>query len=375
MLKHTFFKVITPILLVGALAISAAGCGSTTASSSSSSAPASAPAAPSAPATNSAAPAAAPSSSAGSITVVWYPNESAADFAPARDAIAKYIKQATGKNVVNMTTTDYTIAIEAIDSGKAQLAYMGAQGYIQANQQNSAVQPLFTNAGPSGTLSDALYYSRLCVKAADASQYMSNGAYSIQNIAGKKISFVSQSSTSGWAIPTSAILGFFKKDSQWSSLTADDLAQGGSGKLFSAVLFGNSHQGSAVNLLSGKCDVAAFDDQDLAPYVQLNSGKDNTPGAVYEVAKGASAPFDTLTGKQYTVIAAYPVLNGPFAYNSKSLSAGDAQKILATMTSSAVANDKTLFDPSGKGLFTKTQNEQFIKVTDDWYLPIRNLGA
>jgi len=362
MRQHGLLKTITGIFLVAAIAALMAGCGTGATNSSASAA------------NSKAANGSAGSTSTDTITIAWYPNESASDFAPARDAIAKYINQATGKKVVNMTTTDYTIAIVAIDSGKAQLAYMGAQGYIQANQQNSAVLPLFTYAGPSGTLADALYYSRICVNSSDASQYMANGSYSIQNIAGKKISFVSQSSTSGWAIPTSAIVGLFKKDAKWNSLTVNDVAQGGSGKLFSTVLFGNSHQGSAVNLLTGKCDVAAFDDDDLTPYVQLDSGTANTPGAVYEITKGASAPFDTLEGKQFTVIGAYPVLNEPFVYNSQTLNADDAQKILAVMTSGQVANDTLIFDPNGKGLLSKTKNEHFIKVTDDWYKPIRDLG-
>jgi len=347
MKQRRLLKTIIGISLAAAMAAAAVGCGSK--------------------ATNS-------SASADTITIAWYPNESASDFAPARDEIAKYIKQATGKEVVNMTTTDYTIAIVAIASGKAQLSYMGAQGYVQANKQNSAVLPLFTYSGPSGTLSDALYYSRLCINSADAGLYMANGSYSIRNIAGKRISFVSQSSTSGWAIPTSGIVGVFKKDAKWGNLTVDDLAQGGSGKLFSTVLFGNSHQGSAVNLLTGKCDVAAFDDDDLTPYVQLDSGTANTPGAVYEVAKGASAPFDTLVGKRFTVISAYQVLNEPFVYNSQSLGSDDAQKILTIMTSGQVANDTLIFDPNGKGLLPKTKNEQFVKVTDDWYKPIRDLG-
>ncbi|MCL2881747.1 MAG: phosphate/phosphite/phosphonate ABC transporter substrate-binding protein [Coriobacteriia bacterium] len=351
--KHSLLKAIVAIMVMAVMVASLIGCSSKTTGNSNTSS----------------------TTSGGKITVVWYPNESAADFAPARDAIAKYIKQATGKDVVNMTTTDYTVAIEAIDSGKAQIAYMGAQGYVQAHEQNSAVLPLFTYSGPSGTLSDALYYSRLCVNAADASQYESNGTYSIQNIAGKKISFVSQSSTSGWAIPTSAIIGNFKKDPKWSNLVVNDLAQGGPNKLFSTVLFGNSHQGAAVNLLTGKCDVAAFDDDDLTPYVQLDSGTANTPGAVYEIAKGASAPFDTLTGKKFTVIGAYPVLNEPFVYNSKSLSSSDADKILNVMTSDTVSNDTLIFDPNGKGLLSKTKDEHFIKVTDEWYQPIRDLGV
>jgi len=358
MRKGKIISSLASLLLVGVMGFGAIGCTSTPSASVSTDTSSSST-----------------STSSDTITIVWYPNESASDFAQARDEIASYVKQATGKDVINMTTTDYTVAIEALCSGQAQLSYMGAQGYIQANQQNPAVQPLFTNSGPSGTLTDALYYSRLCVNSSDASQYESNGIFSIQNIEGKSISFVSQSSTSGWAIPTSAIIGYFKNDTQWSSLTTDDLAQGGSGSLFSSVLFGNSHQGSAVNLLTEKCEIAAFDDQDLNPYVELISGTANTPGAVYQVIDGASAPFDTLAGDQFTVIAAYPVLNGPFAYNSDSLSSDDAQKILDTMTSSTVTNDTLIFDLSGKGLFSKTQDEQFIKVTDTWYDPIRNLGA
>ena len=38
------------------------------------------------------------------------------------------------------------------------------------------------------------------------------------------------------------------------------------GSFFSKVLFGNSHQGSAVNLLSGDAEVAAFDDVDVDMY-------------------------------------------------------------------------------------------------------------
>ena len=363
MQKHaTPLRAIVAVLLMAILAFSVVGCTSGNSGTSSTTGD---------PSTSGSTTG---DTTSGTITIVWYPNESAADFAPARDEIASYIKQATGKDVVNMTTTDYTIAIEAITSGKAQLAYMGAQGYVQANQQNSQVLPLFTYSGPSGTLSDALYYSRLCVNTDDASQYQSNGTYSIQNIAGKKISFVSQSSTSGWAIPTSAIVNYFKSDPTWSNLSTDDLAQGGKGKLFSSVLFGNSHQGAAVNLLTGKCDVAAFDDDDLTPYVKLDSGTANTPGAVYEVIQGASAPFDTLAGKKFTVISAYSVLNEPFVYNASSLSADDAQKILDVMTSSQVANDTLIFDPNGNGLLPKTKDEQFVAVTDDWYQPIRDLG-
>lgn len=53
-----------------------------------------------------------------------------------RDAVAEIIKNATGRDVEIMTTTDYNVAIEALVSGQAQMGYLGAEGYVQANEKN-----------------------------------------------------------------------------------------------------------------------------------------------------------------------------------------------------------------------------------------------
>ena len=42
-----------------------------------------------------------------------------------RDEIAKAISKATGKKVENKLTTDYTIAIAALENGDAQLGWFG----------------------------------------------------------------------------------------------------------------------------------------------------------------------------------------------------------------------------------------------------------
>ncbi len=89
------------------------------------------------------------------LTVVWYPNESGNDLKGARDEIGAMIEEATGRSVEHKLTTDYAIAIETIANGNAHLAFMGAQGYIEANNKNDKVQPLAVPSGPSGTLDDA----------------------------------------------------------------------------------------------------------------------------------------------------------------------------------------------------------------------------
>ena len=319
-------------------------------------------------------------SSSDKITLVWYPNESASDYQAARDAFGALITEATGKPVEQKLTTDYAIAIEALASGQAQICFMGAQGYIQARDKNPNVSPLVVNSGASGTLDDAIYYSWLCVNQGQEAQYQDGDKFSIANIQGKKISFVSNSSTSGFKIPTTNIIAAFSAMDAWKNLTTDDLVEGGSGKFFSEVLFGGSHQGSAFNLLNGAADVAAFCDTELAPYADLTAGTEEKAGAVYTIKADATAPFDTVTGKSFVIIQSTPVLNGPFAYNADTLSAEDVQKIQALLTSDAVANNPDVFitaadKEAGKvGMFKKTDKERFMTVEDAWYNPIRELA-
>ena len=89
---------------------------------------------------------------ADTITLVWYPNESADNFTTARD---KLVEQATGKKVEQQLTTDYAIAIEAVSNGTAQIGCIfGGEGYVQAKNGNDAVELLFVPSGASETLDD-----------------------------------------------------------------------------------------------------------------------------------------------------------------------------------------------------------------------------
>lgn len=356
------------LVLAGAIALSAAGCSSTASAPSATAADTSAqPTAETTPTSDN---------YADEITLVWYPNESAADYQPARDEIASLISEATGKKVEHKLTTDYSIAIESVASGTAQICFMGAQGYIEANKKNGSVQPLFVNSGEAGTLDGAIYYSWFAVNKGDEDEYKDGGKYSIEHVEGKRMSFVSNSSTSGFKIPTNAILTLFGATEKWKDITVDDLVEGGSDKFFSEVLFGGSHQGSAVNLLTGKADVAAFCDTEMAPYMSLASGEENTADAVYEVNSDASAPFDTLTGKQCVIIKSTPVLNGPFAYNADTLSPDDVKAIQDLFTSDKVSSDPLIFvtkDSGNVGMFKKSDKECFLLVDDSWYDPIRNM--
>lgn len=285
------------------------------------------------------------------------------------------IEKATGKKVEHKLTTDYVIAIESIATGNADLAFTGAQGYIEAHNKNEKVLPLVTNSGASGTLDDAVYYSWLNVKKGNEDQYKAGNEYSIDNIVGKKFSFVSNSSTSGFKVPSAGIVSYFSKKDQWKNLTTEDLLEGGKGKFFSEVLYGGSHQGSAVNLLTDKVDVAAFCDVCVGNYVELASGTQNTPGAIYKVRQDAAEPFNTVPGAEFVSISVTPVLNAPFIVNTENVSEETRNKILEAMTSDETTNNPKIFVPKDsefKGLWK--QPERFLKVEDAWFNPIRELS-
>lgn len=311
------------------------------------------------------------------IVMVWYPNESAEDYAPAREEFGRLIEQATGREVEQKLTTDYAIAIESIANGTASICFMGAQGYIEANAKSDKAQTLFVNSGASGTLEDAIYYSFLNVVEGAEDEYKDGDEFSIDNIAGKRMSFVSNSSTSGFKVPTSSIISYFSKTDAWKDMDIDSLIEGGEGMFFSEVLFGGSHQGSAVNLLAGKADVVAFCDTEIAPYADCVEGETARAGAIYEIKADASAPFDVYQGERFAIIKSTPVLNGPFVYNTDTLSADEVEAIQALFTSEEVTNNSQIFitEESGNvGMFKKSDKEQFVLVADEWYNPIRELG-
>jgi len=302
------------------------------------------------------------------INVVWYPNESSNTHAHVRAEVNKLITQATGRPARDVTTTDYTIAIEAIASGSADIAMaMGAVGYIEAKNRNPAVNVMFVNSDATWSLDGAKYFSWLIVRKEDADQYKSGNTYSIDNIKGKKMSFVSNSSTSGFRVPTSGIISHFASE----NLNEDALIEGGRNRFFSEVYFGQSHQGSAINLLTGNSDISAVCDIELQAYFEIVSGEVSETGSVFKIREGADAPFNTHVGKEFVVIAVTPVFNGPNVYNPANLSDADLKSIIDLFTSEEVAANPVLFfDPTiegNVGLYRKPASYGFIKTLDSWY--------
>ena len=335
---------------------------------------------PTAPAvTDAPAPTTAPAAETGPVVIAWLPNESGADLKDARDAFGAVVSETLGRPVEHRTTTDYIIAVETVANNNAHLAWFGAEGYVQARDKNPAVVPLVIPSGADGTVNTAVYYSWLAVPRGQEPNYQKDGVYTIDNIQGKRFSFVSNSSTSGFRVPSANIVKHFAVTEQWKSITTDDLLEGGTNNFFADVQFGGSHQGSAVNLISGKVDVAAFCDTCVNNYVTLVEGTENTSGAVYRVNDKADEPFDKFPGAEFVLIQAVPVINAPFVANSSMLTADEIRALQDAFTSDAVANNTKIFatkeviDAGFRAMFRKTKEERFLVVEDSFFDPIRAL--
>lgn len=365
-------------------AVVLAACGATAPAAEPTAAPAAEQPAPAAEPTAAPEPTAEPAPTAvpvkEPVVMVWYPNESGAELKEARDSLGAIVEKALGRPVEHKLTTDYIIAVESLANGAADIAFVGAEGYIQSKNKNPNVVPIVLPSGASGTITDAVYYSWLAVQKGKEGDYMKDGAYAIDNIQGKRFSFVSNSSTSGFRVPSSNIVKYFSQMEKWKDITSDDLLEGGSDSFFNDVQFGGSHQGSAVNLISDKSDVAAFCDSCVNNYVDLAEGELNKPGSVYKVKEGADEPFDKFPGAEFVVISSTPVLNAPFAANMDKLTPEELKALQDAFTSDEVASNTKIFatkadlEAGYKSLFRKTKEERFVLVEDSFFDPIREMA-
>ena len=300
------------------------------------------------------------------LVFAWLPSTEAsnAENDATYQELKKVLSDSAGLPVEFLTTTDYNITIEAIASGKAHLASLGGEGYVQAHAKNPAVIPLVIAADTKGTSDGAKYYSLLAVPADQLDTYKQGDAFTLDPIKGKRMSFVSASSTSGFKVPGTQIVKHFGLGS------TDELTREG---FFSQVLFGSSHQGSLVNLCQGDADVAAFDDELLRDYCELTGGEELKPGATYRVRDDAADPLDRVKGFELGIIQVIPVLNGPFAVNTDVVPADIIKKLQDGLTAKSTADDPLLFGDKDSAMYTKEKNYGFTVVEDSWYDPVRAL--
>ena len=210
-------------------------------------------------------------------TIAYAPNESTTDSTDARSTLAKDLGKVINMDVKEIQASDYTAIIEALRTGKADMAYMGALA-VAMGAERAGVTPIVMKA-PNGDKVQAIYHS-VFVTQKDNSEINS-----IKDFKGKTIAFVDPDSTSGNLVPTSEIMKAFPD----LHLTNEKIHT--NGEFFEAVSFSGKHQAGLQAVIKGDVDIVPISDQIMASEFKNGNADEN---AVKVVHSSAAIPAEAM---------------------------------------------------------------------------------
>lgn len=210
-------------------------------------------------------------------TIAYAPNESTTDSTDARSTLAKDLGKVINMHVKEIQASDYTAIIEALRTGKADMAYMGALA-VAMGAERAGVTPIVMKA-PNGDKAQAVYHSVF------VTQKDNNEINSIKDFKGKTIAFVDPDSTSGNLVPTSEIMKAFPD----LHLTNEKIHT--NGEFFEAVSFSGKHQAGLQAVIKGDVDIVPISDQIMASEFKNGNADEN---AVKVVHSSAAIPAEAM---------------------------------------------------------------------------------
>ena len=234
----------------------------------------------------------------GVFTIAYAPNESTDQSTDARNGLAADLEELLGCEVEEILASDYNAIIEALRTGKADMAYMGPLA-LALGVDRADLEPIVMKA-EDGDKEKAVYHSVLITNAAN------EDINSIADIKGKTMAFVDPDSTSGHLVPTAEIMKAFEDE----ELNTDILHT--NGEFFEAVSFSGSHQAGLQAIVNGDVDVAPISDQILASEIANGNAKEedikiiHESGSIPAEAMVVAASVDEATREALTeFLAAY----------------------------------------------------------------------
>lgn len=210
-------------------------------------------------------------------TIAYAPNESTTDSTDARSTLAKDLGKVINMEVKEIQASDYTAIIEALRTGKTDMAYMGALA-VAMGAERAGVTPIVMKA-PNGDKAQAVYHSVF------VTQKDNNEINSIKDFKGKTIAFVDPDSTSGNLVPTSEIMKAFPD----LHLTNEKIHT--NGEFFEAVSFSGKHQAGLQAVIKGDVDIVPISDQIMASEFKNGNADEN---AVKVVHSSAAIPAEAM---------------------------------------------------------------------------------
>ena len=164
-----------------------------------------------------------------SINIAMSPSQNSEEQRQKRQLLADYLQEQLGLPVNIEIPQDYETAIDLIAGGKVQMAYLGPFSYVKARQRNFQLEPLVAYIDKR---TGRPWYTSVIVANTES------GIKTIEDLKGKRVGFVNQSSTSGYLVPAAHLKSH-----------KIDLEQD-----FTELQYTGSHNKNAVALESGQVD-------------------------------------------------------------------------------------------------------------------------
>ncbi|MGD1804642.1 phosphate/phosphite/phosphonate ABC transporter substrate-binding protein [Dapis sp. BLCC M126] len=155
----------------------------------------------------------------------------------------EYLEQELEIPVEIELSQDYDTTVDFLVSGKVKMAYLGPFTYVKAKQKNPNLEPIVAHIEKT---TGRPWYKSVIVTRKDSE------INTVQDLSGKRFSFVNKSSTSGFLVPSA----YFKK----LGIIPE--------KKFSAVEYAGGHDKNALALADGKVDAIAIEKQ---TYIHLEN--------------------------------------------------------------------------------------------------------
>lgn len=301
----------------------------------------------------------------------WEPSNSGADYEAMRDAMAEAIAEGAGVPCEPMTTTDYNVTIEALSSGQAHIASLGASEYVEIHKRNPAIEVAFVLSDKEGELNPVSYYSQILCREGEESKYLdANGKFDPETLRGEKYSFVSLSSTSGYVIPATIFSQIFGEES------IDVFAE--SGEFFDEVVMSTSQPLSVYEVASGNVNLCSCDNTSASAAYNVVEGINGEVGCVYEVKEGLEGELADWAGTRLVCIESYGVPAVPFCINTEFVPAEMVQDITDYMCSTEVSENPEVFvdpdNPAHQSKYKKSSDKIcFVPADDSYYDDYREL--
>lgn len=190
-----------------------------------------------------------------SLTIGLIPSEDSQAMIKSSRLVLDALQARLGMPVKPFVATDYNGVIEALRSGKLDVAYLGPFSYVLANQVAGA--EAFAVAVTKKTGSSA--YHSLIVARPDS------GIKTLADLKGRTFAFVDPSSASGHLFPKAGL-----EQEGYDPKT-----------LFSRVIFSGSHDASILAVANNKVDAGAVADRILASAIAAGQVKQGDLNVVW----------------------------------------------------------------------------------------------